>query len=70
MDYGFFCFFPESSQMISNTSVDSCDWEVTLVSMNNLKQREEKSTKKEKREKKEVNAYDNTVLGIWASSSW
>lgn len=56
-------FFPESSQMISNTSVDSCGWEVALVSMNNLKQRENKSTKK-KREKNEVNAYDNTVLGI------
>lgn len=49
--------------MISNTSVDSCGWEVALVSMNNLKQRENKSTKK-KREKNEVNAYDNTVLGI------
>lgn len=57
------CFFPEPSQMISNTSVDSCGWEVALVSMNNLKQRENKSTKK-KREKNEVNAYDNTVLGI------
>lgn len=51
MDYGLLFFFPESSQMISNTSVDSCGWEVALVSMNNLKQRENKSTKK-KREKK------------------
>lgn len=61
MDYGLF-FFPESSQMISNTSVDSCGWEVALVSMNNQNKEKYKSTKK-KREKNEVNTC-NTVLGI------
>ena len=55
----FVCFFPESSQMISNTSVDSCGWEVALISVNKAKRKYIY-----KKEKNEVNAYDNTVLGI------
>ena len=45
--------------MISNTSVDSCGWEVALISMNKAKRKYIY-----KKEKNEVNAYDNTVLGI------